>query len=88
MSPNSTFIRFGEQQVFKHFRFIYLHNIPFSKKFNNQDAKVFGLAYTKAVAQKHSVKKTLSKISQNSQEIICVGISFLIKLLTQALQDF
>ena len=33
-----------------------------------------------AVAERSSVKKVLLKISQNSQEDTCVGVSFLIKL--------
>ena len=38
------------------------------------------LKNTEAVAQRHSVKKLLLEISQNSQEITCVRASFLIKL--------
>ena len=36
--------------------------------------------YTKAVAQKCSVKKVFLEISQNSQESTCARVSFLVKL--------
>ena len=36
--------------------------------------------YTEAVSQRCSVKMVFLKISQNSQENTCVGVSFLIKL--------
>ena len=42
--------------------------------------------FSKAVAQRCSVKKVFLEISQNSQENTCARASFLIKLQTSALQ--
>ena len=42
--------------------------------------------YAEAVFKKGVLKKVLWKISQNSQENICAGISFLIKLNSVDLQ--
>ena len=39
------------------------------------------LGYTEAVVRSWSVKNVFWKISQNSQENTCVGVSFVIKLL-------
>ena len=41
---------------------------------------------TGAVVQKCSIKKTFSKILQNSQENVCTSISFLIKLQVSGMQ--
>ena len=51
----------------------------FSKKKNDT---IHPIIYfdRKAVAQRSSVKKVFLEISQNSQEITCVRVSFLIKL--------
>ena len=38
------------------------------------------LIYTKAVAQRCPLKPVFLKISKNSQENTCVGVSFLMKL--------
>ena len=41
---------------------------------------------SEAVIQRCSVKKVFLEISQNSQENICAGVSFLIKLQASGLQ--
>ena len=41
---------------------------------------------TEAVAQRYSIKKVFLKILQNSQENICVGVSFMVKLKAWGLQ--
>ena len=45
---------------------------------------LFEKIVTKAVVRRHSVKKVFLELSQNSQENICVRVSFLIKLQTLA----
>ena len=45
-------------------------------------------ANIETVAQRYSVKKVFLEISQNSQEHICTGVSFFIKLQAEACNFF
>ena len=54
--------------------------------FSNIYAHAVDVATTEAVSLRYSVKIAFLKISQNSHENTCVGVSFLIKLLNSGQQ--
>ena len=66
----------------KYFTLKYIYKGTKREKYPFKSLTYRNKQQTEAVLQKSSTKKVLLKISQNSQENICVRVSFLIKLQT------